>query len=348
MPDATTGPVCVTGANGFIGSHVTRELLERGDTVRATVRDPSSPAKTAHLEALAEGLDGTLEFASGDLLADGSFDEAIAGCVGVFHTAAVVSLSSGDPQRTIVDPSLRGAHNVYGSIGRAGTVTRVVHTSSIAAIVSTDRPASYVHGEGDWSDSATLAVEPYSVAKREAERLAWRFTEDSGGGWSLVSINPGFVFGECYAKPHAKGSCGLLRDLVSGKLPAVPALWTSVVDAGDVATAHVEAYERDEAAGRYILSAAGLWYYDLAARLQTVFPDYPVTTRRLPKLVACAAALVDKSLSARLLWRMLGARLPLAADRAPRELGFHYRPLDETLRDCLDSMVSQGFARLGR
>ena len=91
--------VCVTGAAGYIGSHVVRQLLERGYTVRATVRDPADAKKTDHLRAMAAGRGETLELLAADLLQEGSFDQAVAGCDLVCHVAASVKLASAHPQR---------------------------------------------------------------------------------------------------------------------------------------------------------------------------------------------------------------------------------------------------------
>ena len=109
----------VTGASGFIGSHVVDALLGKGYAVRAVVRDPSNAAKTAHLSALAAACGGEVAFARGDLLEEGSFDDAFAGAAAVVHCAAVVEiLNVKDPVKDIagprVTPSARVEHRLTG------------------------------------------------------------------------------------------------------------------------------------------------------------------------------------------------------------------------------------------
>ena len=113
------GLVTVTGASGFIGSHIVANLLARGRTVRATVRDSSDPIRVDHLKALAMADGGSLEIVEMDLFDAASVNAAIAGCTDLIHTAAAVRISAKDPQRQIVDPSVIGTQNVVAAIDAA-------------------------------------------------------------------------------------------------------------------------------------------------------------------------------------------------------------------------------------
>ncbi len=113
-----SAPVLITGANGYIASWLVKYLLESGHDVHATVRDPSNPDKVGHLRALADGASGTLTLFAADLLDDRAFDEAMAGCELVFHTASPFILSVKDPQRDLVDPAVQGTRNALGSANR--------------------------------------------------------------------------------------------------------------------------------------------------------------------------------------------------------------------------------------
>ena len=149
------GLVTVTGASGFIGSHIVANLLARGRAVRATVRDSTDPNKVDHLYALPVAEGGSLEVVDMDLFDEGSVNAAIVGCTDLIHTAAAVRISAKDPQKQIVDPSVIGTQNVVSAIDAAGTVERFVHTSSTAAI----RPMTWKDGETltteTWADDAT-------------------------------------------------------------------------------------------------------------------------------------------------------------------------------------------------
>lgn len=167
--------VAVTGASGFIGSHCVSALLAAGFKVRAIVRDPTNPAKTAHLTKLRDEIESDrLEFGRGDLLEDGSFDEALRGCSALVHTAAIVQTNNADAQRTIVDPSVKGTENVLSSVKRAGGVKRIVHTSSVAAVYN-------------------LGPEQLAAIERGEP-----FDETSFNTWSSVSNGDACVGSACY------------------------------------------------------------------------------------------------------------------------------------------------------
>ncbi|KAL6327722.1 hypothetical protein AAG906_024691 [Vitis piasezkii] len=125
--------VCVTGASGYIASWLVKLLLQRGYTVKATVRDPNDPKKTEHLLAL-EGAKERLHLFEANLLEEGSFDSVVDGCDGVFHTASPVVMIVDDPQAQLIDPALKGTMNVLGSCAKAPSVKRVVVTSSMASV----------------------------------------------------------------------------------------------------------------------------------------------------------------------------------------------------------------------
>ena len=341
--------VCVTGANGYIASHLIGLLLDDGYRVRGTVRDPSNEAKTAHLTKIAadRGAEDRLELVAGDLLKPGSFDDAIAGCDGVFHTAAAVFFAADDPQRAIVDPSVEGTRNVFAAVAKAGTVKRVVHTSSMAAVYSFDSPPDHTYTEADWNDSSTVEIDAYGLAKVSAEREALRLTAEvpEAERWSLIHLNPGMVWGPPLIKAHAKASPLLIRDIVSGSRPGVPKLHLGIVDGRDVADVHLQAMKSPTASGRYLLIAEHAWMPEVAARLQALFPDVVIRARTLPKPIVLLAALLDKSLNFAQLRKLVGRPMNFDATRAKSEFEVTFRSLDETLRDTAAPMIANGWAR---
>ena len=132
-----TGTILVTGAAGFIGSHVVRELLSQGHSVRATVRDPVNAEFLTELPG-AENL----EIVKMDLLERGSVDSAVTGCDDVIHCAAALYVGVKDAQKEVVDPSIQGTQNLLDAIDAGGGVNRFVHTSSVSAV----RRTGYVNG----------------------------------------------------------------------------------------------------------------------------------------------------------------------------------------------------------
>lgn len=108
----TDSPVLVTGATGYVAGWIVRDLLEAGVTVHAAVRDPHNAAKLAHLTGMAEKAPGSLKVFAADLLDEGSYEAAMAGCGIVLHTASPFTSAIKDPQKELVDPALEGTRNV--------------------------------------------------------------------------------------------------------------------------------------------------------------------------------------------------------------------------------------------
>ncbi|HJQ91161.1 MAG TPA: NAD-dependent epimerase/dehydratase family protein, partial [Acidimicrobiia bacterium] len=125
----TDSPVLVTGASGFIGSHIVQQLLEGGYRVRGTVRNPVKTRAEGHLTGLS-GADERLELFAADLLTQGAFDDAVRDCEYVIHTASPYAIDVADPQRDLVDPAVRGTISVLESCREIDSMRRVVLTSS--------------------------------------------------------------------------------------------------------------------------------------------------------------------------------------------------------------------------
>jgi dihydroflavonol-4-reductase len=336
--------VCVTGASGFIGSHVVRELLARGHRVRATVRDASDASdesKTGHLRQL-PGAGERLELFSADLMQPGTFDEAVARCAWVFHVASAVFLNAKDPQREIFDPAVAGTNNVLDAIERAGTVERVGLTSSIAAVRDVSARERHTYTEEDWCRDATLDNGPYPLAKVTAERAVWARKEALG--FDLTVVNPTLVLGPVMANVHMRSSPSALRSIVRGEYPGCPRLAFGVVDVRDVVNALVNGVEAGTN-GRFILNAQSMWMRDMARLLKPHYPRMKIRPWQLPNAVMYLAPLFEKRVSLDFLRRNLGRTDRLDNSKAQRELGVALRPVDQTLRDTVDSMLELGVLR---
>ncbi|CAN6483298.1 unnamed protein product [Victoria cruziana] len=123
--------VCVTGASGYIASWLVI-LLQKGYTVKATVRDLDDPKKTQHFLAL-KGARERLHLYKANILDEGAFDEIIRGCDGAFHTASPARYVLQDPQAELIDPAVKGTLNVLQSCAKSPSIRRVIVTSSMAA-----------------------------------------------------------------------------------------------------------------------------------------------------------------------------------------------------------------------
>lgn len=325
--------VAVTGASGFIGSHVVRVLLAAGHEVRATVRDPSDEEKTAHLRRL-PGSD-RLELLAANLREEGSFDAAFTGCEGVCHVASPVALVSKNPVEELIEPAVDGTLSVLRSADRAGTVRRVALTSSTAAVVGWEAPSGH-YTEADWNETSVAERSPYLLAKTQAERAAWEFVKDRE--LELVSILPSFVFGPVMTAAHLRSSVAYLTRMVTGKMRMYPHLCLPMVDVEAVAQAHRLALEKQSANGRYILSDDHPWLAEIAALIRQKHPDLPVPRRRAPRLLLYLHTLFDAEVSVYYLRCCLGKEHVLDGTRIERELGIAYAPWDETILETVASI----------
>lgn len=339
-------PVAVTGASGYIGSWVVRELLAHGATVHATVRDPSRADRVAHLHRAAEGLPGRLELFAADLLQPASFDAAFAGCGVVLHTASPFVLTAKDPERELIAPARDGTRAVLAAVDRTPTVERVVLTSSIAAVIgdNADAPGG-VADETMWNTTSSADHNPYFFSKTVAEREAWRLAE-AQSRWRLVVVNPAFVMGPSLSTRTDSTSVDFLVTLLDGTRRAgMPRVWNGFVDVRDVAAAHVAAALRPDAEGRHILCRETAHYADIAARLRAMYPDRPLPTRAVPDWLTWIIGPIAVGWSWRFIRRNVGIPVRYDARRSVERLGVRYRALDETFRDHAEQLVRDGLLR---
>ncbi|KWE60689.1 diaminohydroxyphosphoribosylaminopyrimidine deaminase [Burkholderia sp. MSMB2157WGS] len=347
----TDRPVMVTGATGYVAGWLVQRLLEAGLTVHAAVRDPDSPDKLKHLQRIAAGKPGTIRYFRADLLEPGSYEDAMAGCAIVFHTASPFTVTVRDPQKELVDPALLGTRNVLETVNRTPSVRRVVLTSSCAAIYGDNADlAATPNGmftEAIWNTSSSLAHQPYSYSKTVAEREAWQIARRQQR-WDLVTINPSLVIGPGINPYATSESFEIVRQMGDGTMKAgVPDLGMGAVDVRDVADAHLRAAFLPSANGRYIVSAHDTNLPAMAATLLERYgADYPIPRRILPKwLVWLVGPLVNKSVTRRVIARNVGLRWRADNSRSRNELGIRYRPLAESMNDFFQQLVETGQLR---
>jgi len=309
---------CVTGASGFIGSHIVKQLLSQGYRVRGSVRDLKKEAKLAHLRSFSNAAQN-LELVEADLQA-GKYSELLKGCQILIHTATPYFYTANDPMAEIVKPAIDGTEDAIKGAIAAG-VKRVVVTSSGGAIMHFPVPRDYVFTAKDWNTSTTLQSHPYFYSKTLAEQAAWRLYEQHKDKLELVVVNPVYVIGPTLS-PILNSSLGAVRAVLMGENHRVPgAAYLGVVDVRDVAAAHILAAFSPKAVGQRLVACSQMvtWssFYN---KFKELFPQYPIDVN-------------DP-----------GPANPVSYDTQPlKDLGFPgYRDLETSIRDTVDAFVEQG------
>ncbi|KXZ43332.1 hypothetical protein GPECTOR_94g654 [Gonium pectorale] len=343
--------IAVTGASGYVAGAVVARLLAAGHTVVATVRDPSNQAIVGPLKAL-PGAAQRLELFAADLLVPGSFDAALSGCEVVIHTASpfIINIKPGEGRARLVDPAVKGVENVIASIERTPSVTRLVLTSSIAAIMWSNpnkcRPGHHQYDETDWNGLASETVMPYAYSKTAAERRAWELARGQSR-WSLVAMCPGLVLGPPLSSRTDSESVALVQRLVAGEMwPAAPPGGLSCVDVRDVAAAHCLAAVHPGAKGRYALVGADTDMRSLAGTVAGLYPGGRVWRPAflLPRwlMVALAPLVGLPKDSAQY---TMGFSSSFDTSKVRTELGLAFTPIEVTLRDMVEDLAARGLAR---
>jgi dihydroflavonol-4-reductase len=344
IPPVTAAPVLVTGASGFIASHIVQQLLEGGYRVRGTVRDPEKTRREGVLIGM-PGANERLELAEADLLTPDAFDDAVGGCEYVIHTASPYVIDVADPQRDLVDPAVKGTISVLQSCLKSDAVKRVVLTSSVAAI--TDQADGHLNTESDWNTRSSLTRNPYYYSKALAEQAAWRFMEVNDPRFDLVAINPFFAIGPSLV-PGVNTSHRFFIGFTNGDVPVVMALEWPFVDVRDVAQAHILAMENPEATGRYIVAAetrsmrqvidllrANGWGDRYRLPSMSLDRGFGVSLNRF-------AARFQPADASSYMRNHLGGRMRFDNSKARRQLGIEFRDVDQTILDTMEDLERWG------
>jgi dihydroflavonol-4-reductase len=333
--------VLVTGGSGFIGAHCILQLLAAGHEVRTTVR---SLRREADVRAMLEvggwrGPEDALTFAAADLLADDGWEAAVAGCGLVLHVASPFPASLPRHEDELVRPARDGALRVLRASRNAG-VRRVVLTSSYAAIGYGHAQRTRPFDETDWTDLSHGGVAPYQTSKTLAERAAWDFIAEEGGGLELAVVNPVGVFGPVLG-PDYSTSIIFVQRLMDGSVPGLPRLSIGVVDVRDVADLHLRAMLDPAAKGERFLAVAGkaMAVMEIARILKSRMGAAAarVPTRQLPDWAVRLVGLVDPEV--RQIVPELGKVQESSNEKARRILGWTPRSNEDAIIATAESLV---------
>jgi len=336
--------VLVTGGSGYIGSWVVKGLLEKGYTVRMTLRDKSKKEKYEFLTDIADKNKGELEIWEADLLKKGSFDKAALGCDSIIHMASPFILNVKDAQLDLVDPAVKGTSNVLEAANKSNSVRKVILTSSVAAIYGDAIDMKNQHlskfTENEFNTSSSLDHQPYSFSKVQAEKKAWEIAKQQSS-WELIVVNPSFVMGPSLGSISQSESIKFMRNILSGKFKSGAAeLYFGYVDVRDVASAHIYCLE-NKAEGRHILAERVTDILSFSNLIEAEYKDkYKLPKSNNPKWVL---SLIGSffGLSRKFVKNNVGIPIQFDTSKSIEKLHLTYTPLQQTVRDMVDQMESQ-------
>ena len=328
--------ILVTGGAGFVGSHIVRLLLERGEHVRVLVRRPEACPSLVGLP---------VEIVGGDLRHPESLRAAVAGCQQVYHCAADYRLWTRDPQE-LYRSNVDGTESLLEAC-RSGGVEKVIYTSSVAAI---GIPAG---GEGDEGTPVSLddMIGHYKRSKFLAQEVALRFAR---AGYPVYLVNPSAPIGPGDSKPTATGK--IILDFLKGKMPAYVDTGLNLVAVEDVARGHLLVADKGVPGRLYILGDTNLTLKQILDKLSAL-TGLPSPRVRLPYAFVYCLAVLENWVSLRLGRepliplegvRMSRKRMWFSAQRARQELGFAPTSADAALERAVRWFVEHGYCACPR
>ncbi len=326
--------VLITGATGFVGSHVARQLADAGAELRLLVRKTSRMDNIAGLPA---------DCVIGDLSDPASLKKVCCGCEVVLHVAADYRLWTRDP-REMYRSNVNGTRALIETALRAG-VRRVVYTSSVATMGFSCNGTPV-----DENSPVSLndMIGPYKRSKFLAEQVA---LEAGRGGGNVIVVNPTTPVGAQDIKPTPTGQ--IIVDFLRGKMPAYIDTGLNLVDVEACARGHLAAIEKGRAGERYILGGENLSLKRILDELAAI-TGLPAPTVRLPYALAYAAGAADTLFTGVICRReprvvldavrMSRKKMFVSSAKAERELGWKVVPVHDALRRAVEWFRGHGYA----
>ncbi len=323
----------VTGATGFVGAAVARQLLEAGHTVRALTRANNDRRNVADIG---------VELMEGDLQDEASLVRAIDGCEGLYHVAADYRLWVPNP-KSMYQTNVEGTAHLMNAAMKAG-VQRIVYTSSVATLgFSHDGSPAHENTPVTAGDM----IGPYKHSKYVAERVV----EDMVRNQKLpaIIVNPSTPIGPRDIKPTPTGR--IITETVKGKVPAYVDTGLNIAHVDDVARGHILAFEKGKIGEKYLLGGENLPLSEIFALIAGA-AGLPAPKVKLPRLPLFPVAAVMEAIAycggpEPLLTidslRMAGHHMYFSSAKAEAELGYTHRPAAEAIRDALHWFKQNGY-----
>ena len=326
--------VFISGISGYIAMHCAQQLLEKGYSINATVRDTKKidPIKKA-LKDLSLDV-SKIDFFEADLLSDQNWEDAMTGCEDVLHVASPYPLAQPKDENDLIKPAVEGTERVV-LLALKQNVRKIVLTSSVAAISSGHTKKQF--SEEDWS-KVDEPIPAYPKSKALAEKKAWDLINKSNKKTKLTVINPAGVIGPSLTSEVSSTQL-IISGLVNGKIPINLPIHIGYVDVRDVALAHVKALESPKSDGeRIILSATELWTKDVSKILRENGYNAP----RFSASVVVAKFLSNFIPILKPSRRFFGKAMTKNSTKAEDILGIKYIDISKSIIDEVESLKRFG------
>lgn len=334
-----THKVLVTGASGFIASHIILQLLQRDFEVVGTVRKNGSDFEKTLKNSLSKYTSNTakLRLVEIDLLDPyEKWLQLISQVDYVLHVASPFPDRPPKNDDLLVLPAVTSTLNILRAATEA-KIQKVVLTSSSGAALYGRRKIG-VFNEEDWTDVTNLKdTSAYYRSKTLAEKAAWEYVRKTPGAVRFSSVLPGFVLG-----PILLGSTGtsvnVVKTMLNGEFPAVPKVGFASVDVRSIADLHIKVMLSNQADNQRFAGSAGyLTFKDIAGILKPIYPDRKIPTGELPDFLVRLISNFNPTIKPILM--DLDAKRELSSKKARDVLGWATISLAETVRDCAASLI---------
>lgn len=330
--------VLVSGATGFIATHIVQQLLDQGYKVVGSVR---STEKGDNLKKSFNNTNFSYEVVK-EIESESAFDDFVKNhpeATVFLHTASPFHFNITDIAKDLLEPAVNGTNSALKAIKKYGSqIKRVVVTSSYAAILNFDNPQSdkVIDNEDSWNPltwetSLANPMAGYCGSKTLAERAAWKFVEDEKPNFVLSTVNPVYVFGpQAFDSLASASTLNTSSEIINSLLKVtsnddIPNHVGNAVDVRDVAAAHIVGFEKDEAKNQRLLVSSEP--FSLQSILDVLHKDFPEEAKN----IAVGTPGSDKE--------AFKTQPTIDNSRTKKILGFKLKTLEESVRDSVEQIL---------